>query len=226
MGRGFTIEEATAEDIPAIMKILTPSFANIPVEALLGNHDTPEGRKAAGERHLQAWREHARDNTTPCAIKCVHTDPSTGGQTIVGFAEWFIYEHPFTQSPTSLLSASWVPNDEQRATAQRWLKPMLDKRLKWLKGRPCAVLMYMCVDPVWRRRGASTLCVKWGLERCGMLGVPAYLCASEEGKPVYESLGYEVVDQVATDVDGVKTVYPVMMWWPPGTEEQDKRPIE
>lgn len=228
MAKDFRIQEARESDIPEIMSVLIPSFAHIPVEEVLGNVDTPEARKAAGERHLSAWHDHADgDHLTPCAIKCVHTDPTTGRETIVGFAEWFIYEQSRNaeqyRRENFLLSASWLEG-AQREKAKRWLKPMVDGRVKWMGGRKCAIFMYMCVHRDWRRKGASTMCVQWGLERCKERGIPAYLEASEEGEHVYKKLGFEEVEKIRIECDDLKAAFPAMIWWPPGTKEEDKKP--
>ncbi|EMC91085.1 hypothetical protein BAUCODRAFT_314323 [Baudoinia panamericana UAMH 10762] len=229
MAPPFAIEAAREEDISDIISILVPAFAPYPIEALLGNIDTPDGRRAAGERHLRAWREHADELLWPSAIKCVHTDPQTNQRTIVGFAYWLIYDRVRTAEqytrPHYLLSASWVPNSQgQQDLAKRTLQPILDKRVEWLGGRRCAVLMYMCVDPVWRRRGVSTMCVKWGLAQCEHLNIPAYLEASDEGAPVYEKLGFEAMEEVSMELDGERSTFPIMMWFPSGTSVEDKKP--
>jgi len=229
MATNFRIEDARKDDIPEIMSVLIPSFQHIPIEGLLDNVDTIEARKAAGERHVRAWSEHAADFATPCAIKCVHTDPSTGKETIVGFAEWYIYDKE--RSPKQyrkehfLLSASWVPEDGgQREKAKRWLAPVIEKRIKWMGGRPYGLFMYMCVDRAWRRRGVSTMCVQWGLDKCRQWGIPAYLEASEEGEHVYKRMGFVEADKIHIDLDGVADTAPVMICWPPGTKEEEKKP--
>lgn len=80
-----------------------------------------------------------------------------------------------------------------------------------MKGQPFALLGWMCVDPAYRRRGAASACVKWGMERCAELGIPAYLEASEEGMKTYKSLGWEVYSG-----DGAEELtFPPMIWWPP-----------
>lgn len=229
MAPTFSIREAGEQDIPEIMGVLIPSFEHIIVETALGNTNTPEDRKAAGKRHLRAWREHAAEFSMPCAIICVYTDPLNGKETIVAFAEWFIYDKP--RSPEQyrkahfLMSASWVPEEGgQRERAVRWLEPIVEGRVKWMGGRRSGLFAYMCVDKAWRRKGAATMCVQWGLDRCRKLGLPAYLEASEEGEPVYKKLGFEEVEKIHCDFDGDAGAFPAMVWWPPGTKAEDKQP--
>ena len=39
-----------------------------------------------------------------------------------------------------------------------------------------------------------TMCVQFSLDQCKRLGIPALLDASEEGVPVYEKLGFDLVE--------------------------------
>lgn len=222
----FRVEVAREEDLPVMMAICNAAFASMESERALGNLDTPEGRKASVQRRIHAWREHTKVSAQPCAIKCLHTDP-TGKETIVASAEWFIYDKPRSEEQYRqehyLLSAAWVSGPQQEEARER-LKPVVDARMRWMGGRAHAVLMYMCVDPSWRRRGVSTMCMHWGLERCEKLSVPAYLEATDEGKQVYSRLGFVEVEQVPLRSDGEEILMPVMVWWPPGTSEEAKKP--
>lgn len=87
------------------------------------------------------------------------------------------------------------------------------------------MLTYMATYKDWRRQGAATACVQWGVDLCKELNIPAYLEASEAGDPVYRRLGFEDVDEVHVQVDGSTTSFPTMMWWPLGTNAEDKRPL-
>ena len=55
--------------------------------------------------------------------------------------------------------------------------------------------------------------------------IPAYLEASESTKLFYEKFGFEQVETVHTDIDGNKSSFPTLMWWPPFTAETAKVPI-
>lgn len=228
MASSYRVEVAQEEDIAFITDIVIPAFEKIPVEHLFGDTTTADGRRAYGERHLYAWREHAKQSNIPCAIKCVHHDAATGKDTIVGFAEWFIYDrHRESEEYNKLppvLDSILIEDAESKEKLRKWLKPVIDVRVKWMGGRPYGCLNYMAVDPAWRRKGASTLCVQWGLNECRRLGIPALLEASDEGRPVYERLGFDTVDTCDADFDTFVASFPVMIWWPPGTADKDKKP--
>nr|POE63706.1 hypothetical protein CFP56_04609 [Quercus suber] len=222
----FHIAPVRPEDVEACMAIRVPSFEHMGIEQLFGNVDTPAGRKAAGEQHSQAWRTHATKYQYFPAIKCVHTDLATRNETIVGFAEWYIYDTARSEAevksatPPSVLSA----RDQERAMG--WIRPTTTTREKWLAGRPAAFFKYMVVDRAWRRQGVASMCVRWGLEKCDELRIPAYLGASDEGKLVYERLGFEVVDRVTFQWEGQAWDWPIMIYWPPGTKDEEKVPAD
>ena len=130
------------------------------------------------------------------------------------------------RKPLYVFSGDWVSEEGgQRAKVKGVLDVVHGLRTKWLRGRGHAILMYMTTAERYRRRGAATLCVQWGIERCRELGIPAYLEASAEGRPVYEKLGFEVVEEVPVELDGDIQIERGMMWWPPGTKDEQKKPL-
>ncbi|GMF81483.1 unnamed protein product [Aspergillus oryzae] len=54
--------------------------------------------------------------------------------------------------------------------------------------------------PAARRRGVATMLVNWGLERAREDGLEVYLSSTQEGRFVYERLGFEV--RSTGEVDG------------------------
>lgn len=219
------IELAREEDIPRLMEIVMGAFGDAEYSRLVGHTNTPENRLAAGDRHLRAWREHAAQFSQPFWIKCVHTDPSTGLESIIASAEWLIYDRPRTVAeytqPSYIASAAWVSDTAKRKAARRIFQPMLDKRIAWLAGKPYGLLIYMATDPAFRRQGAATACVQWGLDRCDELDIPAYLEASKTGAPVYERLGYEICETVQKGFD--ESI--IMIRWPEGLSADERKPV-
>lgn len=216
----FHVSPARDEDVGACTSIITDAFAAFSIERQLGNTNDAEGRKAAAQRHLRAWREHEEDTGLHPAVKCTHRDPHNGKETIIACGLWFIYPKPLSRNEERgadyLISGTWLP-DDQTAKIKQIFRPAIEVREKWTAGRGYGLLLYMATAAKWRRKGAATACVEWGMERCREMGIPAYLEASKEGAPVYERLGFEIVDQVCQEIDGKKVEFPAMMWWPPGT---------
>lgn len=210
------VEPAREEDMPRCMELILNAFAPFPIMKIIAGPDSEEERKKAAKRHLHSYKEHNEKypSVSP-GIKCVHTDPVTGEETIVGFAEWYVWDRERTEEEYMLEiynnRLEWVTDQEKKAYCLGLMEPEINTRRRLMKGRPFALLCYMCVDPAYRRRGAATACVKWGMDKCAELGIPAYLEASEEGMKTYKSLGWEVYEEDG----GEKLTYPAMIWWPP-----------
>ena len=219
----FHIELVPNEEIPKLVELIVPTFAIYSVERVLGNDGTPESVKAATGRHLHAAKQYTDETGRLCAVKCI--DTASGA--LSACAYWLVYPRPRSREDTLkgqyLASASWLPDGERKDAALRAMRPVAEKQAKWTMGRPFALLMYMATDPAWRRKGAATAVVQWGLDVCAEMGIMAYLEASPQGAPVYEKLGFEVMDQVECEVDGEVATFPAMIRWPPGTKEEDKR---
>lgn len=229
MSSNFRIEVAREEDLPRLAALIVPTFAFIPFEAMMEHTNDAKGIENAARHHLQAWTEHMEETGQPSAIKCLHTDPVSGEETLVGCAQWYIFSSPRSEENTLRqnyqLTGDYVTaSAEQRENVKKLYQPVIAVRAKWLRGRPHAILMYLATDESWRRRGVGVACVQWGIDRCRELGIPAFLEASEEGYPVYKKLGFETVEDVRVEVDGEGGTFPAMIWWPPGTREEDKKP--
>lgn len=81
--------------------------------------------------------------------------------------------------------------------------------------------MWTATDPAFQRLGGATKCIRAFLAFCAEADVPALLEASEAGRPVYERLGFQVMDYI--DCGGV--VLPVMIKWPEHYTTEDKKPV-
>lgn len=217
------VEPSTEDDLPRLMELVLPEFEDIPFSQLVGDTNTPSNRVAAAGRHHHTWREHAKHSIIPFAIKCIHTNADSGAETIISNAEWAIYDRVRTQqeytTPVYLLSADWVADGAMRRQAQEFIRPVVDARVRWMGGKPHGVLLFMVTDDSFRRLGAATLCIQWGLDHCAKLKCPAMLEATEMGVPVYEQLGFEIMERIKVQNRSL----PIMIWWPPGTRDEDKR---
>lgn len=211
----FRIELATENDIDEIVSIRVPAFSDLPLDTIIYGPDSVTMRAEVAKRHLQAWQQHAKayPNVGMNAIKCVYTNPATGQQQIVGYAEWYIFDRERNEDEYSvsglLTNASFLPEHIQ-SEAAKWFDPMNRTRVKLVGGKPHALLVWMCVAPEFRRQGISTMCVRWGMNVCDKLRIPGILEASEEGFHVYSKLGWQKIGDLECDGN----VYPVMQYTP------------
>jgi GNAT superfamily N-acetyltransferase len=67
------------------------------------------------------------------------------------------------------------------------------EKKKLLKFPPRIELDVLYVHPNYQRRGIASDLLKWGFEKSEELGLPIYLEATAEGRPVYERYGFETV---------------------------------
>ncbi|KAK4494709.1 hypothetical protein PRZ48_014065 [Zasmidium cellare] len=122
MANNNRVEVAKEEDIPRLMQIIIPAFEHMKYMQLVGYTNTPENLAVAGARHLQAWKEHAKVSDVPFCIKCTHTDPTTGQETLFTAACWAIYDRPRPEElytkPIDLFRAEWVEDPQKRKEAQ------------------------------------------------------------------------------------------------------------
>lgn len=58
----------------------------------------------------------------------------------------------------------------------------------------------LVTDPTHHRRGAGGMLVRWGTERADKAQLPAYLEASQEGRPLYARLGFKPIHEQTFDL--------------------------
>lgn len=206
----LTVQPISPGDMPTCASIIIPSFSNDPISATILGPNTPHNHALLSSYHLTGHKEHStKYPSVPPAVKCVYTSPE-GESKIIGFAEWLVYDRERTEDEHStenyILRLEWMEETE-RQKCLNYMKPMIDARVNLLKGRKHAFLMFLCVDEAFRGKGAGKALVKWGMEQCDKIGVPGYLEASDDGKRLYENLGWVVVGEEKL---------PGMMYFPPG----------
>ncbi|CAH0056909.1 unnamed protein product [Clonostachys solani] len=57
-------------------------------------------------------------------------------------------------------------------------------------------LQYLAVDPAQQKRGIGRMLVSWGVREADKRAKKCYLFATEAGRRLYESAGFEVVREV------------------------------
>ena len=203
---------ATEADVPRLMEIQFAAFADSPWDHMINEteNNTPTTRQAAGNRLLNHMR------TTPYAHVCKCVD--TRSAEIVGSCIWDLHAEQRSKAEVAqdhdMLSMAWEQDEEKRKRAYAVTGMVMEGRRRTMENRPYGLLMYMCVDPKYQRRGAGSLLVRWGLDRCEELGIPAFLEASEYGAPMYDKLGYVVVATPQAVIEGKVVQYQEMLWMP------------
>lgn len=61
----------------------------------------------------------------------------------------------------------------------------------------------MGTDPPHQRRGAASLLLQWGLERCRRDAVPAYLESTFDAVPLYERHGLRAAGKISMVLGGM-----------------------
>ena len=70
---------------------------------------------------------------------------------------------------------------------------------------PCLVLNTLVTHPKYRRQGAASILLEWGLQQAAAVNVPTYLLASQSGQPLYLKNGFKPVRESLVYTDSSKT---------------------
>lgn len=221
METSIHVEPASREDMPQCVRIMNAAFAFVPVIRLVHGDETPDNVARIGEAHWQAQDYHnTRFPSAPVCVKCVQTTttPGGGGATetkIVGYGEWYIYDRARTReelhTPNYIESFAWVPRDEDRAACVAFGAPGNAVRRRTMGTAPYGQVRFLCVDPAHQKQGVGSAIMRWGMDRCGELGVPAYLESSDQGAAMYERLGFVRMETLEGEVPAH---YAPMVWTP------------
>ncbi|KAF4932042.1 hypothetical protein CGCVW01_v000051 [Colletotrichum viniferum] len=181
---GLVLQEVkTDEEFIPLIAALREGFAN-PDTAVwrlfMGDWrpDDPAAREAALVEATERMRAEHRADPTSTWLKVV--DDETG-QVVAG-GRWSFFERggPNPYDGHREVEATWFPEGE----------------LRWV-----AILNILFTIPEYRRRGAASLVMDWGVERADCMGLDLYIEASEGGKPLYEKCGFEAIEESYHEVD-------------------------
>jgi GNAT superfamily N-acetyltransferase len=162
-------------------------------------------------RHLESWKgdPHVtwiiiRDTESLTTLPSGEKKPR-----IIAAAKWIIW--PAGESPTwpEKIDVNWIPDTkientgnvapngaaDDKAYVSYVLENFFDRRRKRITGS-AAILDVCFTDPEYHRRGAGKMLVNWGTAKADELGIRAFVEASPEGRRLYESCGFEVVEEV------------------------------
>ncbi|SPJ81577.1 uncharacterized protein FTOL_08982 [Fusarium torulosum] len=216
MAHYLDVKPVSEVDMPSCMEILIPSFEFMSISEILNGLNTSSDREALSNLHWQTIQEHVAryPQSGAVGIKCVDVDQVTRNETIIGYAEWFIYPQPRALDeclkPLGFMQPPRSADNDKNVSIRDYFRPSIETRADIMGTQPYGLLVWLCVSPSFRRKGAASRLMKWGTDQCAKLAVPAYLEASHEGKKLYESLGWQELQHPRVRDIG----YPIMMWWP------------
>lgn len=187
-------------------------------------------------RHCFALQKRRfQEDPTVRFLKVVDDSPEGGGD-IVAVARWHYYDGGYAYereahwevapltAPGPAGDSDYPPPNFNVRLHNHILSARDSFRERWIpKGKPCWILMHLVTRPSQRRKGAAGLLVRWGMERSRESGVPAYLEAGVQGKPVYEHFGFVPVGEerrvglegLGAVPGGLKEFVMVNMKWDP-----------
>ncbi|KAF2198015.1 acyl-CoA N-acyltransferase [Delitschia confertaspora ATCC 74209] len=148
---------------------------------------TPEKRQSMRDRNLKSLREDSDCHY----LKVVDTDTNE----IIACAKWRINlserSEEVVEKTLPVVDESEGANRAER-DFMRWLR---ENRWEWMGGRPFYLLHILVTDPKHHRRGAGGMLLRWGIEQADRDGLPSYLEASEDGRPLYERNGFKAIKE-------------------------------
>ncbi|KAI1259741.1 putative GNAT family acetyltransferase [Xylariaceae sp. FL1019] len=111
---------------------------------------------------------------------------------VVAFAKW---SHPIAgDDKPDEPDWNWPPGTNMDLL-NAWVKAAEGAQMKAIGAKPCYHLTFMGTDPAFERRGAASLMVQWGLERCREEGVSAYLESTLDAARFYEKMRFTFVEK-------------------------------
>ncbi|KAF2001409.1 hypothetical protein P154DRAFT_464335 [Amniculicola lignicola CBS 123094] len=192
----FTILECTDSDMPRAFELLSIAFGHEHpyVESVFPAHETPEGRRTGGER-LLGWRKG-----DPLAINMKAVDDATGK--MIGHAKWIIPRG--VVPPEFALGGEYWESGEEKEYAAWIFGQYLMPRRKVFKesGGNVVSLDLMTIDPDYQRQGVGRALLRWGTDLADELGVDAIVEATDYGRGLYASEGFEVQYKWVTPMPG------------------------
>jgi GNAT superfamily N-acetyltransferase len=83
-----------------------------------------------------------------------------------------------------------------------WARLLANRqRMTTQLGGPHVFVDYLAVDPAWQKRGVGKLLMQDCVADADRRGLPMWIEASMEGRPLYESMGFRGVEELWVDLD-------------------------
>lgn len=129
----------------------------------------------------------AREDDNDDDDDAIHQNEAARVGTVIAFAKW---SHPVGKDE-GYEEAPWRwPPGTNMVVLEAWGRVTEEIQEQAMGSQPCYRLTFMGTDPRYERRGAASMMVHWGLERCRKNGVSGYLESTSGAAPFYEKMGF------------------------------------
>ncbi|KFA67917.1 hypothetical protein S40285_05944 [Stachybotrys chlorohalonatus IBT 40285] len=185
---------AGPEDATRAVEIETAAYGPNPISPYL--FPGPVSNSAVDARPSILSQQLADDNACRWA-KVVDSELVQQGQDgMIAFSMWYFWD---TARPQGFkFSADHGPASNAEA-CELFFGGMIRKKHERFGEQPHAYLKLLHTDPAHQRRGAGAMLLKWGVAEADRLGIPSYLEASPDGRPLYEKHEFREVDKLVVD---------------------------
>ncbi|KAF2876174.1 hypothetical protein BDV95DRAFT_560185 [Massariosphaeria phaeospora] len=188
------IHPVVESDLPEFCRMQLASFNNGMASKLNPAPHTPETLQRFTAKSLKSFHNEADVHF----LKVVDTE--LDGELIAG-AKWRVNETARTEAQIQGMLPMPGPGDDENLAAQNFMLYLRQARRKFMGTKPFYFLHLIFTDAEHRNRGAAAMLVRWGTEKADRAQLPAYLEATEVGKPLYAKLGFEAVHEEVFDLE-------------------------
>lgn len=192
----FSLQPATAEDIPRLMQIQFSAFLD-PFqyepyhEVLYPGGNTVAAVAAASDRVLADFHEEPGAHF----FKLVHRE--TGE--IIGGCKWLDVPDN-TGAPKGVVADWFEESDDRRGHAEHVLDGLYAIRKKYTSEEGYLVLEMLYIEKGWQGKGAGRCAMNWGVARAEEKGWQMVLESTRWARPLYEKYGFVAREHVYLEV--------------------------
>ncbi|KAF2170117.1 hypothetical protein M409DRAFT_19723 [Zasmidium cellare ATCC 36951] len=189
----FVVTRAKAEDMEEITDLIYDSFSREETALFMGCPDRTTIPKYR-QRVLNAMESDKSD------VWIQVKDAETGK--IAACSNWkiFVNGKPDDKGDQAI---DWYEGEE-REVSEKVARFMNENRWRVMTG-PFVYLHICCTSPEYRRMGAGSLMMQWGVDLADSLFLPGWIEASRDGTALYKAFGFYVAAEV--DVHGLPTAH-------------------
>ncbi|TLD17976.1 uncharacterized protein PgNI_02576 [Pyricularia grisea] len=202
------VRMATADELPKLLDIALESFGHNPYSQAIFSNATDEERLTQGRR----WREdryRANFEKPGQHYLVVVQAPSNRGDR-EEIAGWALWQQPRTevdpdaaggQTPKTVAPLPSIINGQAIEARERALTDAYKKAFGEDGMRRMWAADIVVVDPRHRRKGVGSMLMRWGLDKAKKSETDAYIVATDIGRDMYLTVGFQDVFRFWTGVD-------------------------